>query len=61
MNEYEAAFHKTVLEAMERATERSRELKARAAEVSIRSQHLRAEAVRVQEQAFRKCLPRRST
>jgi hypothetical protein len=46
MNEYDEAFHRTVLEAIERAKERSREVQAQAAEAKVKSDHIRAEALR---------------
>ena len=50
MNEYEEAFHRSVLEAMERAKERAAELNARTAEAKVRSEHIRARARSIQEQ-----------
>jgi hypothetical protein len=57
MNEYDEAFHETVLETIERA-KRAAELRARTAEVKVMSQHLRAQARSTREQALRERLPR---
>jgi hypothetical protein len=61
MNDYEEAFHKAVLDAMERAKVRAAELRARTAEADVRSQHIRVEARSAREHALRERLPRRST
>ena len=58
MNEYDEAFHRTVVEAMERAKERTAELRARTAKVKVTSEQLRAQARSTQEQALRERLPR---
>jgi hypothetical protein len=48
MNEYEEVSHQNVLDAVERAKQRSREVEAHAAKAKIKTDH-RAEALRAQE------------
>jgi hypothetical protein len=58
MNEYDEAFHRTVVEAMGRAKERAAELKARAAEAKVRSEHICAQSRTMQDQALHERLSR---
>jgi hypothetical protein len=49
MNEYDEVSHENAPDAVERAKERSRELQSQAAEAKVKSDHIRAQALRARK------------